>query len=93
MLLLFVQRGCPACAVAVPEFDRYRTRNPMQMALVLDADGPYEHQFVGKAIRSTPLYMLRANGEKRGVTHEGAMKAEQLEKWVSSAAKAIGEAR
>jgi len=93
ILLLFTQRGCSACAVAIPEFERYRTRNPMQMALVLDADGPYEKHFMGKAIRSTPLYVLRSNGEEKGVTHEGAMKAEALEKWVSSAAKAIGEAR
>ena len=93
MLLLFVQHGCPACAIAIPEFDRYRLRNPMQMALVLDADGPYEKHFVGKAIRSTPLYVLRANGEEKGVTHEGAMKAEALEKWVNTSVKMLGEAR
>ena len=92
MLFLFTQQGCPACAIALPEFDRYRLRNPMQMAITLDADGPYAPQFVGK-IRATPLYVLRANGEEKGVTHEGAMKAEALEKWVNAAVKAIGEAR
>jgi hypothetical protein len=93
MLFLFTQHGCPACAIALPEFDRYRLRNPMQMAITVDADGPYGPQIVGKAIRATPLYVLRANGEEKGVTHEGAMKAEQLEKWVNTSVKMLGEAR
>jgi hypothetical protein len=91
MLFLFTQKGCPACAAALPEFDRYRLRNPMQMAITVDADGPYAH-FVGK-IRSTPLYVLRWNQEEKGVTHEGTMKAEAIEKWVSGAVKSIGESR
>jgi hypothetical protein len=96
MLLLFTERGCPACATALPEFERYRSRNPMQMALVLDADGPYAAHFVKKAIRATPFYMLRSGddgqGAARGVMHAGVMRAEQLEKWVGAAMKAIGEA-
>jgi hypothetical protein len=62
------------------------------MAITLDADGPYAPQFVGK-IRATPLYVLRANGEAKGVTHEGALKAEALEKWVNASVKMLGEAR
>ncbi len=90
MVLLFTQRGCPACAVAVPEFERYRTRNPLQMALTFDADGPYANHFVGKAIRAAPLYVLRSREEERSVTHEGLLKAEALEKWVNAALKAMG---
>jgi hypothetical protein len=73
--------------VALPEFERFKSRNPLQMALSFDADGPYAEHFLGKPIRATPLYVLR--GEDSGVTHEGVMKAEQLEKWVRDAQGAM----
>lgn len=88
MVLLFTQTGCPACAQALPEFERYKTRNPLMMALEFDADGPYAEQFVKKPIRATPLYLLKFGEE--GVTHEGAMKAEQVEKWVNAVVKSLG---
>ena len=80
MLLLFTAKDCPACAAAIPEFERFKGRNPMQMALQLDADGPYVESMGMKQIRETPLYVLRLAEE--GVTHVGLMKAEALEKWI-----------
>lgn len=88
LVLLFVQQGCPACAQAAPEFEKFKQRNPFQMALTLDADGPYAERFVKKQIRETPLYMLKLGDE--GITHAGVMKAEQVEKWVNAALKAAG---
>lgn len=82
MLLLFTQRGCSACAAARPEFERYKSRNPLQMALELDADGPWAAQLFGKRIRSTPLYVLRTH--EASESHEGMMKLDQLEKWVKA---------
>ncbi|HUI23293.1 MAG TPA: thioredoxin family protein [Nitrososphaerales archaeon] len=83
MLLFFSADGCPACEIAKPEFEKYLSRNPLQMALRLDADGPYARHFVGKTIKVTPLYLLVNDG--RVVGHEGAMKAERIEKWIKAA--------
>ena len=88
MVLLFTQEGCTACAAALPEFERFKARNPMQLALQLDADGPYAAHFFGaKPIKATPLYVLKRGEE--GVTHIGTMKAEQLEKWLKAASGAL----
>jgi len=83
MVLLFVQEGCPHCEIAKPEFERYKSKNPSQMALVFDADGPYAEHFTGKAIRVTPLYVLRGNDDVLA-RYEGVFKAEALEKWVKA---------
>jgi hypothetical protein len=88
MLLFVYSKGCPACAHAKPEFEKFKARNPMQMALEIDADGPYPPQFGLPRIRATPLYVLKLG--EIGVTHEGAMKAEQIEKWVKAAQAAEG---
>ena len=81
MLLLFVSHGCPACASARPEWEKYKSKHPLDMLLELDADGPYAGHLVGpKPIRVTPLYVLKDGDEV--TTHEGAMRAEQIEKWV-----------
>lgn len=88
ILLLFTEKGCPACAQAKPEFERFKSRNPLIMALECDADGPYPIHFGLKKIRATPLYVLKAT-EGEGVTHEGGMKAEALEKWVKAAMGAL----
>lgn len=85
MLLLFVQRGCPACAHAKPEFEKFKGRNPLTLALELDADGPYPEHFGVGRIRATPFYVYRVEGANEAVTHEGIMKAEQIEKWVKAA--------
>ena len=82
MVLMFTQDGCPACDAAYPEWERFKARNPLAMALSFDADGPYPANFGLKKIRATPFYVLK-NGDE-GVTHEGAMKAEALEKWVKT---------
>lgn len=88
MLLFFTSHGCPACAQAKPEFEKYKSRNPLQLALECDADGPYPAHFGMKRIRATPLYVLRVGEE--GYTHEGMMKAEQIEKWVKAVHAAEG---
>jgi len=89
MLLLFTQSGCPACEAAIPEWERFKSRNPRVMAIHLDADGPYPAQLGLKRIKATPLYVLRDGETERGVTHEGVMKAEQLEKWATAATGAL----
>lgn len=83
MVLLFTQAGCPACEAALPEWERFKTRNPLTLALSFDADGPYPEHFGLKKIKSTPLYVIKIGDE--GVVHEGAMKAEAVEKWVKAA--------
>ncbi len=88
-LLVFFAEGCPACAVAKPEVERFKHRNPMQMTLTLDADGPFAERYGLAPIRATPLYVLRVG--EQGVKHDGVMKAEQLEKWVRGALAAIEE--
>ena len=87
MLLLFTQEGCPACNAALPDFEKFKARNPTAMALQFDADGPYAAHFVGKRIRATPLYLLR-NGDT-GVAHEGRMTCDLLERWIKAATGAI----
>jgi len=82
MLLMFTESGCPACEAAYPEWERYKSRNPMQLALEFDADGPYALHFGLKKIRATPIYVLRSG--EQGVVHEGVMKADALEKWVKN---------
>lgn len=82
MLLFFVQHGCHACAMAKPEFEKFKARNPLQLALEMDADGPYPAQLGIKRIRATPLYVFRIGEE--GVVHEGMMKADQIEKWIKT---------
>lgn len=82
MLLLFTQAGCPACEAAIPEWERYKVRNPMQLALAFDADGPYALHFGLKRIRAAPVYVLRSGEE--GIIHEGVLKADALERWVKS---------
>jgi hypothetical protein len=86
MLLMFTQGGCPACEAAIPEWEKFKGRNPMQLSLQFDADGPYAEHFGLKKIRATPIYVLRAG--EQGVVHEGVLKAEALEKWVKNS---IGE--
>jgi len=88
MLLMFTEAGCPACEAAIPEWDRYKARNPMQLALEFDADGPYAEHFGLKRIKATPIYVLRAGEE--GVVHEGVLKADALEKWVKSSMDSLG---
>ena len=87
MVLLFTQAGCPACRAAIPEWEKWKTRNPMALGLHFDADGPYAAHFGLKVIRATPLYVLRSGDE--GVVHEGLLKAEALEKWISHAAEEL----
>ena len=79
MLLMFTQGGCPACEAAIPEWEKYKARNPLQLALELDADGPYPANFGLKPIKATPIYVLRSGEE--GVVHEGVLKADALEKF------------
>ena len=83
MILLFTSRDCPVCLAALPEWERFKTKNPMAMAVAFDADGPWPLHFGIRKIRATPLYVLK-NGDE-GVTHEGLMKAEALEKWMRAA--------
>ena len=88
MVILFTSAGCPACAAAIPEWERFKSRNPLSLALALDADGPFVAHFGLKPIRVTPLYVLRS--KEHGVMHEGVLKAEALEKWVKTSAEALG---
>lgn len=90
MLLMFIQQGCPSCEMARPEFEKFKRRNPMQLALEMDADGPFPSHFKVK-IHVTPTYVLK--NDEMGVVHEGAMKAEQIEKWVRAAIGATEEGR
>ena len=90
MVLFFVQQGCPSCESARPEFEKFKRRNPMQLALELDADGPYPKHFKVK-IRVTPTYVLK--NDEMGVVHEGAMRSEQIEKWVRAAIGATEDER
>lgn len=83
MLLIFTQEGCPACEKALPEVEKFKSRNPMQMVLVLDADGPFADSFGVAPVRVTPMYLLKL--DDRGVKHDGFMKAEQVERWMKQA--------
>jgi thioredoxin-like negative regulator of GroEL len=80
LLVLFTSAGCPACAAARPEFEKFKTRNPFMLAVECDADGPYRERFGLKRIQATPLYVFQIGDE--GVTHTGMMKADQIEKWI-----------
>lgn len=87
ILLVFTADGCPACEKALPEVERYKSRNPLQMVLVLDADGPYAERFKLAPIRATPLYVLKL--DDRGVKHDGFMKAEAIERWTKQALESL----
>lgn len=82
-LLVFFAEGCPACEKARPEVEKFKSRNPMQMVLVLDADGPFAEHFGVAPVKATPLYVLKL--DDRGVKHDGFMKCEQIERWVKQA--------
>jgi hypothetical protein len=82
MLIFFTQKGCPACAQAKPEFEKFKARNPFAFALEADADGPYPAQLGLKRIQATPLYLLKIGDQ--GVLHTGMMKADQIEKWIKA---------
>ena len=89
IVFLFTQGGCPVCEAAIPEWERFKTRNPMQLALHLDADGPYPAHLGLKKIAATPMYVVKA--ENLGVIHEGLLKAEALEKWIKAAGAELEE--
>jgi hypothetical protein len=88
-LLVFLAEGCPSCEKARPEIDKYKRRNPLQMVLVLDADGPFAAQFDLAPIRETPLYVVKM--ADRGVKHVGWMKAEAMERWAKIATATMEE--
>jgi len=79
VLYVFKAEGCEACAMALPEVDRYIAKHPAATVLVLDAAGPYPKLF-GISIRATPLYVFRRGNEF--AKREGAMKASDIEKWL-----------
>jgi len=83
-VLLFVADGCPACDAAKPEFERFKTKNPTILALMLDAFGPYPDHF-GVKIKLTPTYVLKLGDQ--GIVHPGAMNATALEKWIKAYTK------
>jgi len=86
VVYLFTADGCPACAHAEPEWERFKQRNPATLALEFDAEGPYPSHF-GIRIVETPTYVLRVG--ERAVPHSGAMRAEQLERWIKAATRAV----
>lgn len=86
VLYLFTAEGCPVCAVASVEWERFKKRNPAFLALEFDADGPYPAHF-GLKIRATPTYVLRL--AEKGIPHSGAMRAEQIEKWIKAATRSL----
>jgi hypothetical protein len=78
--------GCEACEAAEPEVDKFSNANPGMMVLKVRADGPIAIKLLGKPVKVTPTYVLRRGGE--GTVHEGALKAKDIERWIS---QALGE--
>ena len=83
MLLFFYAKGCPACSVARPEFEKFLAEHRMVNGIAVDADSPFVSLSGRKKIRATPLYVLRKGGET--IAHEGVLKAGQIEKWLRTA--------
>ena len=82
MILLFTTNGCAACEAAIPEFEAWRAAHPLDMALVLDANGPYPTKYKVK-IKATPTYAVVDSGEILA-KHDSAMTAKQLDRWLRS---------
>lgn len=89
--LIFVyQAGCSACEAAMPELDKFAAENPRLMIVKIKADGPHVLSLTGiKRLQATPTYVFRRGYD--GVTHIGALKAKEIEKWMRAVINANGD--
>ena len=80
-LYFFFQPGCAACAAALPEFLKFQGKHSEGLYPQINMR-IHSAKVAGFKPRVTPAYLLIPYGEERGISHEGALTAEDLEDFV-----------
>ena len=90
-LYFFMQPGCPGCMAAEPELEKFRQVHA-GVGMVIPINMRIRRTPVaGFTPEKTPTYLVIAHGEQEGVSHEGMLKAEELEDLLADALDEPGD--